>query len=56
MDDVVKLCEAVLLKTKTDPARLTRADLRSTGLSDARLDVLLPHFVHTAGRVNAGYR
>jgi hypothetical protein len=51
----VKLCEAVVLKTKTDPARLTRADLRSTGLSDSRLDVLLPHFVHTPGRVNAGY-
>lgn len=53
--DIVKLCEAVLVRTKTDPAKLTRADLKITGLSDALLDVLLPHFVHATGQVNAGY-
>ncbi|UGX89825.1 hypothetical protein G6321_00003300 (plasmid) [Bradyrhizobium barranii subsp. barranii] len=55
MADVVKLCEVVALKTRTDPARLTRADLKSTGLSDSQLDALLPHFIHSAGRVNSGY-
>jgi hypothetical protein len=55
MSEVVKLCKAVVLKARTAPARLSRIDLRSTGLSDAQLDLVLPHFVHAQGRVNSGY-
>lgn len=56
LQDAVKLCEAVIVKARTDPARLTRRDLQATGLTDAQLDCLLPHFVHASRKVNVGYR
>jgi hypothetical protein len=54
-DDAACLCEAVIQSARTDPARLSRADLTKRGLTDTKLDKMIPHFVHKAGNVNAGY-
>ncbi len=56
IDEAASLSEAVLQSARTDPARLTRADLMKRGLTDAQIDKLLPHFVHRVGKVNEGYR
>jgi hypothetical protein len=54
-DDAAHLCEAVVQSARTDPARLSRADLKKRGLTDTQLDKLLPYFVHTAGAISTGY-
>jgi hypothetical protein len=55
IDDVIRLCEAVIQSARTDPAHLSRADLMKRGLTDSQLDKMIPHFVHGTGHVNSGY-
>jgi hypothetical protein len=53
--DAVRLAEAFIRHIRTDPVRLTRGDLMSTGLNSDTLDQMLPHFAHAKGKVNASY-
>jgi len=53
--DAVRLSGALVRAIRTDPARIRRADLLSTGLDNATLDRMLPSFVHPAGEVNRDY-
>lgn len=55
VSDAVRLCEALIRTIRTDPARLRRVDLLSTGLSTATLDLLLRSFVHPIDQVNRTY-
>ena len=53
--DAELLSEALVRTIRTEPQRLTRTDLMSTGLDGRKLDRMLPYFVHERGAVNAGY-
>jgi len=53
--DAVLFSGALVRSIRTDPARLRREDLLSTGLSSSTLDHMLPSFVHSAGEVNRDY-
>ena len=53
--DAVRLSESLVKAVRTDPTRVTRAALLSTGLSNATLNSMLKRFVHGAGQVNCNY-
>ena len=53
--DAVRLSGALVRTIRTDPARLCRADLLATGLSEATLNRMLPSFSHQRGHVNCDY-
>jgi len=53
--DAVRLSSALAQAIRTDPSRLQRSDLLSTGLNSDILDRMLPSFVHSAEQVNKNY-
>lgn len=53
--DAVSLAKALVARVSTEPQRLSRADLMSTGLDGATLDRILPFFAHGKEIVNVGY-
>ncbi len=46
VEDAAKLCEALIITAKTDPALATKRDLQSTGLSAQKLNKMLVDFAH----------
>jgi hypothetical protein len=53
--DAVRFSATLVRSIRTDPARVRRAELLSTGLDDATLNRMLPSFVHSGGQVNRDY-
>ena len=55
ISDVVALYDAVVGNRGQDPILIARPTLAWPGLPRARVERMLPHFVHARGTVNAGY-